>query len=208
MTKKIDLSIYLIIDPAYLKKINRSWKSVLVPALEAGATAVQLRCKDLNEKGFIALARKIKKITDKYRVPLIINDNVMITKKINTRDAHVGSCDMPVREARKLLGPEKIIGVSASTEKEALLVSKEKADYLGLGPVYRTENKKTPPLKASALKRIMKKMRLPVVAIGGIKEYNIPALKKAGVKNFCFISEISAAKNVMEKTTRLKELIK
>jgi thiamine-phosphate pyrophosphorylase len=202
-----DFSLYLIIDSGYLSKIKKSWNKVLVPALKAGVTAVQLRCKELNKNDFISLAFKIQKITKKYRVPLIINDNVLIAKTINAGGVHIGTCDMPVKEARRLLGKNKIIGVSASTAKEARAAAGAGADYIGLGPVYKTKNKNARPIPRAALKKMAGSLRLPVVAIGGIKEYNINVLKKAGIKNFCFISGISGAKNIFKKVKRLKELI-
>jgi len=207
MKNRPDFSLYLIIDPGYRSKIKRCWKSVLVPALNAGVTAVQLRCKEKSEAEFLKLALKMHKITKKYNVPLIINDNVLIAKKINASGAHVGACDIPVMEARRLLGKDKIIGVSASTAAEARAANRTGATYIGLGPVFKTKNKNTSPIPAAALKKIIRGPGLPVVAIGGIKEYNITVLKKAGIKNFCFISEISDAKNVYKKVKKLKELI-
>jgi thiamine-phosphate pyrophosphorylase len=114
---------------------------------------------------------------------------------------------MPYREARRLLGKNKIIGVSASTAAEARAAAAASADYVGLGPVFWTGNKDTSPIPRAALKKILGSLRLPVVAIGGIKEYNINVLKKTGFKNFCFISEISGAKNVFMKVKKLKERI-
>lgn len=202
-----DFSLYLIIDSCYLAIINKSWKSVLLPALKSGVTAVQLRCKELPEKEIISLARKIKKITKRYNVPLIINDSAAVAKITGADGVHVGSLDMPVKKARLLLGKNKIIGVSAATAADARAAGASGADYAGLGPVFKTENKNTPPIPAGQLKKILKTLKLPVVAIGGIKEYNIRVLKKAGIKNFCFISEISGAKNISEKVKKLKELI-
>ena len=207
MTKTPDLSLYLIIDSMYLSKIKKNWKRVLVPALDTGVTAVQLRCKDLTRDAFTSLAFKIHRITKKYRVPLIINDDAYVAKKINAEGVHLGACDMPACVARRLLGKNKIIGVSASTTAEARAADRTGADYIGLGPVFFTENKDIPPIQSAELKKIVKTLRLPVVAIGGIKEYNINVLKKAGIKNFCFISEISGTKNIAKKVIKLKERI-
>jgi thiamine-phosphate pyrophosphorylase len=163
MTSAPDFSLYLIIDSGYLSKIKKSWNSVLVPALKAGVTAVQLRCKELNQNDFISLAFKIQKITKKYRVPLIINDNVLIAKKINAGGVHIGIRDMPVKKARRLLGKNKIIGVSASTAKEARAAAGTGADYIGLGPVYKTKNKNTAPIPRAVLKKITGSLRLDTV---------------------------------------------
>jgi thiamine-phosphate pyrophosphorylase len=159
------------------------------------------------DSGFLRLSRLVLKVTRRFGVPLIINDSVYVAARSGAEGAHVGDEDMDVKAARKILGTGKIIGVSASTYAGAIKGGSSGADYIGLGPVYRTENKETRPLPRRDLVRLMKKLRLPVVAIGGIKEYNIPRLKKSGVKNFCFISEISGAKNIRVKAARLKELI-
>jgi len=207
MTGKIDLSLYMIVDCDFLSMKKRPWKSVLVPALRAGVTAVQLRCKSCGKKEFLRMALLVKRTLKKYRVPLIINDNVFIAKRSGAAGAHIGTCDMPYMEARRLLGRSAIIGVSASTEAEARAAGKTSADYVGLGPVFRTPNKKTRPIPFHRLKKILSGLNLPVVAIGGIKEYNIRALKAAGFKNFCFISEISGARNIFDKVKNLKERI-
>jgi thiamine-phosphate pyrophosphorylase len=207
MINAADFSFYLIIDAGYLSKTGKNWKNVLMPSMKYGVTAIQLRCKECSEKKFIELALKIQKVTKKFRVPFIINDSVKISKKINADGVHLGSHDMPAGEARRVLGKNKIIGVSASTQAEAAAADLSDASYIGLGPVFKTKNKKTAPIPFSVFKKIIKNLRLPVVAIGGIKEYNINVLKKAGVKNFCFISEIPDAKNIIEKVKKLKELI-
>jgi thiamine-phosphate pyrophosphorylase len=115
--------------------------------------------------------------------------------------------DMAVSEARRILGRGKIIGISASTAAEAGHADKTNADYIGLGPVFKTKNKGTAPIPVSALKKILRSVHLPVVAIGGIKEYNINVLKKTGIKNFCFISDIADASDVYGKVKKLKEKI-
>jgi thiamine-phosphate pyrophosphorylase len=207
MKKNPDLSLYVIIDADYLKKINKSLKQTLVSSLKAGATMIQFRGKTLDDGRFLKLARMMKGITKKYRVPLIINDRAGIAKKIGADGVHLGQEDMPVREARRILKKGEIIGVSASTAGEARRADRENADYIGLGPVFKTKNKDTHPIPAATLTKIISTLRLPVVAIGGIKEYNIDVLKKAGLKNFCFISEIADAENIYRKVKDLKEKI-
>ncbi|HRU38421.1 MAG TPA: thiamine phosphate synthase [Candidatus Goldiibacteriota bacterium] len=207
MTKKIDLSLYLILDYDYLRLTKRSILSVLLPALKAGVTAVQLRCKNLDTAQFLKLAGKTLKFTRRAGVPLIINDRPDIAAKCRADGAHVGLDDTPVHEARKIIGKNRLLGVSASTYAEAMSADSLKADYIGLGPVFKTENKDKKPLSLAALRRLLKKLKTPVVAIGGIKEYNILKLKKCGVKNFCFISEICGSRDVFTKVKKLKELI-
>ncbi len=207
MRKKTDLSLYVIIDADYLEKIKKDYRSILIPSLKAGATTIQLRSKKLHDRDFLKLAVEIKALVRLFSVPFIINDRARLVTAAGADGVHLGRDDMPVWRVRSLLGKNKIIGLSASNEKEADDARLEKADYMGLGPVFKTKNKKTKPLPAASLKKIMKKMRLPVVAIGGIKEYNINVLKKAGVKNFCFISEIADAGHVFNKVKRLKRII-
>jgi thiamine-phosphate pyrophosphorylase len=202
-----DLSLYVIIDTGYLKKIRRNYSSVLAPALKAGATAVQLRAKGLDKRAFLKLAKKIKKITRSFRVPFIINDSAPVAAMAGADGVHLGMEDMKVQDARRLLGRDSLIGISASDEKQARLAARSGADYMGLGPVFKTQNKKTRPMPAAMVKRIIRGSRMPIVAIGGIKEYNIRALKKTGIKNFCFISEVAGAVSVYSKVKKLKELI-
>lgn len=201
------LRLYAIIDPDFLHFCNKNTLAALHQALKGGATAIQLRSKHLCDADFLRLAKKMKALCKKYKVPFIVNDRVLLAKKCGADGAHVGDEDMPYAKARRILGKNKIIGVSADAYASALKMDKLKADYIGLGPVFATEQKNKKPLTSSAQKKLYKILKTPVVAIGGIKEYNIAVLKKYGCKNFCFISEICGARNIALKTARLKKII-
>ena len=207
MKKCPDLSLYVIIDAGYLEKIHRNFRQVLIPALRAGATAIQLRAKGAGFRMFLSLAKKIRKVTSKFRVPFIINDSPSIARLSGADGVHVGYSDMPPDEARACAGPGAIIGVSASDYGQAESARSSGADYIGLGPVFETPTKISIPVRRPVLLRVLKGIKTPIVAIGGIKEYNIPDLKKSGIRNFCFISEVSGAGDVYAKVKTLKEII-
>jgi thiamine-phosphate pyrophosphorylase len=204
---KPDYSLYVIIDADYLETLSKDPLDALRQTLRGGATTVQLRSKKLSDAAFLSLAKKMKKITSKYKVPFIVNDRVLLAVKSKAEGAHVGDEDMPYKKAAALMGPGKFIGVSADSYSGALRMDKLGASCIGLGPVFATPQKNKKPIPLPILKKILKKIKTPVVAIGGVKEYNIAKLKKTGVKNFCFISEICAAVDIKKKTARLKKII-
>ncbi len=205
--KTMDFSLYVIIDIDYLnlKKINPY--AALVSVLKGGASAVQLRAKHSAKDEFLKLAVAMNKICRKYKVPLIINDFPAIAADSKAAGAHVGTKDMSVVKARKILKKNYVLGVSASTMREAMRADKMKADYIGIGPVFATAQKSTKPLGIAAMKTLASKLSTPIVAIGGINGYNIPRLKKAGINNFCFISAILGSRNILKKTKMVKSII-
>lgn len=204
----IDFSIYPILDIDYINSIKKNYKKILHDILKLKIGLIQLRYKNGNYKDFLKKAKIIKKICKKYKTILIINDRIDIAKKINADGVHIGQDDLSPVKARKILGRKKIIGYSASNKKEAKLAEKMSVDYIGLGPVFPTETKKAKTIPLKHIKSIIKNFKKPIVAIGGIKEYNITELKKIGLNNFAFISEICGAKDITKKIKKLKKLIK
>jgi len=205
--KNTDYSLYCIIDLDYLKGKKKNFKKAVVSVLRAGATALQLRSKHACDKEFYEAAVYIKKTAGRYKVPLIINDRIDTAYCVDADGVHIGADDMPLNEARKILGKGVIIGLSAQNEKEALFACRQRADYIGVGPVFRTSIKAAKPIGIERLKKIVKKSKKTVVAIGGIKEKNISLLKKAGVRNFAIISDILSSKNIYKKTKRISDII-
>ena len=177
-------------------------------AIRGGATFVQIREKNLDEQEFEQEAIQLKKLCEKYKIPFVVNDNVQLAKKIDADGGHIGQEDMNPTEARKILGEQKIIGVSAQTVEEALLAEKQGADYLGVGAVFHTGSKddaiEVPP---ETLKSICKAVKIPVVAIGGITKDNVSELKNSGICGISVISAIFAQKDIISATKDLKERV-
>lgn len=186
--KPADLRLYAITDRRWLgeKKLADDVEAVL----KGGATLIQLREKNLDTDAFKDEAKVIKEICAAYHVPLIINDNVEVAQAIGADGVHVGQSDMAAGDVRKRLGDDKIIGVSASTVKEALEAESHGADYLGVGAVFPTGSKDdAEAVDAAILKAICATVKIPVVAIGGITADNMKELSGSGI---CGISVISA----------------
>lgn len=179
---------------------DRSWvgRNTLLEqaeaALKGGVTCLQLREKDLDEEAFLAEAMEMKALCQRYGVPLIINDRADVAIKCGADGVHVGQEDMKLSDVRKLLGEERIIGVSAHTVQEALEAEKAGADYLGVGAVFGSSTKKNAhSIDHETVREICAAVRIPVVAIGGIDRNNVQKLKGTGVDGVALISAIFAA---------------
>ena len=175
-------------------------------ALEGGATMLQIREKTLSESEFEKEALELQKICRDFNVPFIVNDNVALAARIGADGVHVGQDDMNVEEARRLIGKDKILGVSAQTVEDAVLAEKQGADYLGVGAVFPTGSKfDAIEVPHETLKEICRAVKIPVVAIGGITKDNLEELKGSGIAGISVISAIFAKKNIREATQDLKE---
>jgi thiamine-phosphate diphosphorylase/hydroxyethylthiazole kinase len=139
--KKIDYSLYLVTDRSLVPE-GKSFLGQIERALEGGTTLVQLREKDTDTGAFIDFALQVKELTRRFEVPLIINDRLDVALAIDAEGVHIGQDDMPLKEARRILGPKKIIGVSCNNEEEAAIAIADGADYLGIGAVWFTSTKK------------------------------------------------------------------
>lgn len=201
------MELYAITDRTWLN--GRELSHDVEEALKGGITFLQLREKDLGYEEFLKEAVEIKKLTDKYNIPFVINDNVEVAIKCNADGVHVGQSDMAARDIRKLLGEDKIIGVSAGTVEEALEAERSGADYIGVGAVFSTSTKKDAgSVSFDVLKEICDKVSIPVVAIGGISSYNISRLKGTGIDGISVISAIFAQKDILSATKELLSLTK
>ena len=177
-------------------------------ALLGGTTLVQIREKELNDADFEKEALELQSLCKKYKVPFIVNDNVALAKKIDADGVHVGQEDMNAFEVRKLLGPDKILGVSAQTVEEAILAEKQGADYLGVGAVFPTGTKSDAiDVSFSTLQAICKAVKIPVVAIGGITKDNLCQLKGSGIAGISVISALFAQKDIKAAAEELKKRI-
>lgn len=203
----IDYSLYLVTDRDLLK--GRELTKVIEEAILGGTSIVQLREKYASSLEFYEIAKEVKKITDKYNVPLIINDRIDIALAIDASGVHLGQSDIPCSIARKILPQGKIIGVSAHNLNEAEKALKDGADYLGCGAVFNTSTKKdVTTLSYEGLKEITDNINIPIVAIGGINENNIITLKGSGINGVAVVSSIIGKENVKGASEKLKELVK
>ena len=174
-----------------------------------GATMIQLRGKAWTTRQFLATGRKAGQILIKRRIPLIINDRIDIALACPSRGVHLGQLDMPISEARRILGRRALIGISASTPAEARRAEREGADYLGIGPVFETASKKGLPeaLGIAGFKAIRRQVGIPVLAIGGIGRSNVLEIMKAGADGVAVISAISSAHSPIHAARELIEII-
>ncbi len=207
MKNNIDYSLYLVTDRHAL--IDSDIYTGVEEAIKGGVTVVQLREKNLNTLDFYNIAIKIKIITDKYKVPLIINDRIDIAMAINCAGVHVGQNDMPAGIARSIIGYNKIIGVSTSTLEEAQKAEKEGADYVGVGAMFPTSTKDdAKAVSVYSLTEIKEGISIPVVAIGGINQENVELLKPANIDGIAVVSAILSSKHVKIAAEKLGDIIK
>lgn len=201
---KKDLLLYAVTDRSWLGE--ETLYEQVEKALKGGATFVQLREKELDEEHFLEEAIALKELCHKYHVPFVINDNVKIAKKMDADGVHVGQSDMEADDVRKILGEDKILGVSAQTVEQAVLAEKMGADYLGVGAVFSTSTKKdASAISKERVKAICEAVHIPVIAIGGITADNILTLKGSGICGIAVVSAIFAAKDIEDATGVLLE---
>ncbi len=201
--KSFDTSLYLVTDRSGMGDCE--FESKIRSAVEGGCTMVQLREKNINSYLMYQRALSIKKITDEYHIPLIINDRLDIMLAVGADGVHLGQQDIPVKIARKLIGKDKIIGVSAHCIEEAEKAERDGADYLGVGAIFPTTTKKdiiiTP---VNVLREIKETVSVPVVAIGGINQNNVNTLKESHVDGVAVISAIMKSKDPKSSAVALK----
>lgn len=210
MTKeelKDSLLLYAVTDRHWLD--GRTLYEVVKESLDGGATFMQLREKELDKDAFYQEAVELKALCKEYGVPFVINDDVDIAVRMDADGVHVGQSDMEAGDVRALIGPDKILGVSASTVEQAKLAEERGADYLGVGAVFPTGSKDdADEISHEVLKEICEAVSIPVIAIGGITEGNTPELAGSGIVGIAVISAIYAQKDIPAATARLKEVTK
>lgn len=200
------LQLYAITDRHWLGE--RSLIDVVRESLDGGVTFLQLREKELDDADFYEEAVRLKAVAEEYSVPFIINDNVDIALKMDADGVHVGQNDMEAGDVRALLGPDKILGVSAQTVEQAVLAEKRGADYLGVGAVFPTGSKDDAiEVPHETLKAICEAVSIPVVAIGGITRANTKELAGSGICGISVISAIYAAKDIRGAAEDLKKAV-
>lgn len=190
--KKLDTTMYFITDSTNLSEDEFLFR--VEEACKGGVTLIQLREKDRTTREYISLAQKVHTITQRYDIPLIIDDRVDVALAIDAEGVHVGQSDMPVKLARQLMGEDKIVGATAKTVPQALEAYEQGADYLGVGAIYPTTTKvKTVLTSVDTLKEIVKAVPIKVNAIGGLNKDNIGVLRNSGIDGICVVSAIMKA---------------
>lgn len=206
-TKQFNLSVYIITDPQSIG--NRSMFDVVRAAIRGGASIVQLRDKHASDSDMITVGKQVHQITQAANIPLIVNDRVDVALALGAEGLHIGQDDMAAAEARRLIGPNRILGVSASTIAEAQRAEHDGADYLGVGDVYGTLSKPDAdiPIGIDGLRAIIQAVALPVVAIGGITLENTPDSIRAGAKGVAVISAVVGAANPEAAAQQLRTIV-
>ncbi|WP_247953188.1 thiamine phosphate synthase [Streptococcus mitis] len=204
------LRLYLVTNryqdslQSFLEKIETACRS--------GVTIVQLREKNLTTNQYYQLAKQVKEITDAYQVPLIIDDRLDVCLAVDAAGLHIGDDELPVSVARQVLGPDKILGVTAKTVKRALEAEEGGANYLGTGAIFPTTTKENAPITLiSTLKTICQRVAIPVVAIGGLTSENIDQLIGTDIAGVAVVRDLMQAEDIEEKTqaflTKLDDII-
>ena len=204
------LRLYLVTNryqdslESFLKKVEKACRS--------GVTIVQLREKNLTTNQYYQLAKQVKEITDAYQVPLIIDDRLDVCLAVDAAGLHIGDDELPVSVARQVLGPDKILGVTAKTVKRALEAEEGGANYLGTGAIFPTTTKENAPITLiSTLKTICQRVAIPVVAIGGLTSENIEQLIDTGIAGVAVVRDLMQAEDIEAKTqaflTKLDDII-
>lgn len=204
------LRLYLVTN-SYQDSVE-SFLAKVETACRSGVTIVQLREKNLITHQYYQLAKQVKEITDAYQVPLIIDDRLDVCLAVDAAGLHIGDDELPVSVARKVLGSEKILGVTAKTVKRALEAEKSGADYLGTGAIFPTTTKENAPITLiSTLKTICQTVAIPVVAIGGLTSENIDQLMDTGIAGVAVVRDLMQAEDIEAKTqaflTKLHDII-
>ena len=200
-------TLYLVTDR--FDYTDDEFFSIIEEACQAGVTLVQLREKKATTNRFFHLAQKVKTITDKYDVPLIINDRVDICLAVDAAGVHIGDDELPIDVARSLIGPDKLLGVSADTLERANEAQQLGADYLGIGAVFPSSTKADcETVSLDIVRQINDRSALPSVAIGGINQDNITQLEKTGITGISLVSAIMQADNVSETTEQLLQQVR
>lgn len=200
-----ELLLYAVTDRSWLA--DETLYAQVEKCLQGGATFVQLREKELDSEHFLEEAESLKGLCRKYQVPFVINDDVDIALAVDADGVHVGQSDMEAADVRKILGPDKIIGVSAQTVEQAVRAQERGADYLGVGAVFPTESKSdADEVSHETLKAICKAVDIPVIAIGGISRKNVMELSGSGICGIAVISAIFAQPDIEKATKELRIL--
>ncbi|WP_289291562.1 thiamine phosphate synthase [Sporofaciens musculi] len=202
---KPDYSLYLVTDRKMMS--TRTLGEAVVQAVAGGCTMVQLREKEISALDFYMLALEIKKITDRYGIPLIINDRIDIAMAVGAAGVHIGQKDIPADIVRKVIGKDKLLGVSAGSVAEAVKAVEAKADYLGVGAMFPTETKPDAKyVSMEELREIRRAVDIPIVVIGDINRENAMLFKSMGIDGLAVVSAVIAESDIKKSASTLRSL--
>ena len=202
---KPDYSLYLVTDRMLMS--TKTLGEAVEQAVIGGCTMVQLREKEISSLDFYVLASEMKKITDRYGIPLIINDRIDIAMAVGAAGVHIGQKDIPADIARKVIGKEMLLGVSAASAAEAVNAAKAGADYLGVGAMFPTGTKPDAGfVSMEELGRIRKAVDIPIVVIGGISKENAMLFQPMGIDGLAVVSAVIAQPDIRKSAADLKLL--
>lgn len=206
--KAFDLSLYLVLDPDLCR--SHSIVETVRAAVAGGATMIQLRDKEAGAAGLVAAGRSLKSVLAGTSVKLIVNDSLEAALAIDADGLHVGQSDLDTGEARRRIGPGKILGLSAETEATVLAADAGLVDYLGIGPVFATPTKADhkPPIGMDGLARLVALSTVPVVAIGGLKVEHVPSVLATGACGLAVVSAICGQKDPEVATYGLADAVR
>lgn len=198
--------LYLVTDA--LNYSEEEFLNRIEAACQGGVDLVQLREKQLSSLQYFQRAYAVKQITDRYQIPLLIDDRLDIAQAVGAAGVHLGQKDLPVEVAREILGPKAIIGATAKTLEQARLAVEQGADYLGVGAIFpTTTHVETVRTSVETLKTIKQAVKIPVYAIGGLNVDNVATVKPAGVDGVAVVSAIMKATDVKRATQQLREKV-
>jgi thiamine-phosphate pyrophosphorylase len=209
MTPSIDFSLYLITDRRQVPP-ERTLIDTVQAALEGGVRVVQLREKDLTARELYPLALELRRLTKRFDAKLLINDRLDVAEAVDADGVHLGGASLPVRTARLLLGPHRLIGASTHSLEEVLEAQEGGADFVTFGPVYFTPSKAPygPPVGLERLREACACAPIPIFALGGVNPLRIPEIVDAGACGAALISAILTANNPSLIASSLLELLK
>lgn len=201
---KQDFSLYLVTDRRLMS--TQTLTEAVEQAILGGCTMVQLREKDSSSLEFYEQAQEVKRITDRYEVPLIINDRVDIALAVEAAGVHIGQSDLPVPDVRRLIGMEMLLGVSVSSSEEAGKAMEDGADYLGVGAMFPTGTKTDAnAVSMEELQRIRRMTNLPIVVIGGINQEKARLFRPMGIDGLAVVSAIIGQPDIRKAASQMKE---
>ena len=179
---------------------------VVKEMIKSGIKIIQYREKDKSFKEMYKEAKILRELTKKSETIFIINDHIELAMMVDADGVHIGQDDWPINEVRRLIGDDKIIGISTHSKEQAIEAVKSGADYIGVGPIFKTNTKDYSPVGIEYLKFVVKNIKIPFIAIGGIKENNLEEIIKTGATRIALVTEITAAQNIEEKIKRLNKM--
>ncbi len=201
----VEYTLYVCTDRRLMS--SETLEESVEEAVIGGASVIQLRDKEASGRQLYETALALRRITDRYQVPLIINDRVDIAIAAGAAGVHLGQTDLPAAAARKLLGKERLIGVSTANPQEAAQAVRDGADYLGVGAMFATATKtNTRPVTMETLAAIRAAVDVPIVVIGGIGMENAAQFRETGINGLAVVSAVVGQKKVRESAAEIRRI--